>query len=128
MGISYVQRTMRELRNQGRVCAIVEKFNPYVGQHGIRQDLFGIIDVLALDPERGVVGVQVCGQDWQPHIKKLIEERTQETWDWLATPGTVLELHGWRKVKKKRGGKQMIWKPRMGVFQINGGEIEFTEL
>lgn len=126
-GISYVQRTMRELRNQGRVCAIVEKWNAFAGPHGIRQDLFGIIDVLALDPERGVVGVQVCGQDWVHHITKMTEERAQETHDWLSTPGTVLELHGWRKVKKKRGGKQMIWRPRVAVFTLDNDGITYEE-
>jgi len=128
MSISYVQRTLRELRNQGRVCAIVEKWNAFAGPHGIRQDLFGIIDVLALDPERGVVGVQVCGQDWGSHIAKLTEERAQETYDWLSTPGTALELHGWRKIKKKRGGKLKIWRPRVAVFVLNlSGEIVYHE-
>jgi len=127
MAISYVQRTMRELKNQGRVCAIVEKWNAFAGPHGIRQDLFGIIDVLALDPERGVVGVQVCGQDWGSHITKLIEERAQETYDWLSTPGTALELHGWRKIKKKRGGKLKIWRPRVAIFSLAGDEITYEE-
>lgn len=108
------QRTLRELRNQGRVCAIVEKFNPHVGPHGIRQDLFGIIDVLALDPQRGVVGVQACaGSGFQAHVRKLTQERAQETYDWLSTPGTSLEIWAWRKLKVKRGGKAMIWTPRV---------------
>ncbi|MCF8051577.1 MAG: hypothetical protein K9L59_10095 [Desulfobacterales bacterium] len=112
-GLSPTQRTIRELRNQGRVCAIVEKFNPHVGPHGIRQDLFGIIDVLALDPERGVVGIQCTGQDFAGHLRKLTEERSQETHDWLSTPGTALELWGWRKIKLRRGGKAMRWAPRV---------------
>lgn len=33
--------------------------------------------------------------------------------DWLSTPGTVLELWAWRKVKAKRGGKAMVWRPRI---------------
>src|SRR6056297_1143209 len=102
---SNVTRTMKFLRSQGVKCAVVEKFNHYAprggGGYGIRQDLFGIIDVLALDPARGVVGVQVCGKDFQPHVRKILEERAQDTYDWLLTPGTCLELWGWRKVKKK---------------------------
>lgn len=117
--LSYVQRTLRELRDQGRVCAIVEKFNSNVGKFGIRQDLFGIIDIISLDPERGVVGVQVCGQDWYLHVKKLTVGRAEETFEWLRTPGTCLELHGWRKVKKKRGGKLMVWRPRIAVFSLD---------
>jgi hypothetical protein len=73
--------------------------------HGIRQDLFGIIDVLALDPQRGVVGVQSTGNDFAGHMRKLTEERAQECLDWLRTPGTALELWAWRKIKAARGGK-----------------------
>jgi hypothetical protein len=107
------QRTLRELRNQGRRCAIVEKWNAFAGPHGLRQDLFGIIDIIALDPERGVVGVQSCGQAFAAHFRKMTVEMYQESFDWLSTPGAVLELWGWRKVKVKRGGKAVVWRPRI---------------
>lgn len=112
------QRTLRELREQGRVCAIVERWNQHVGAHGIRQDLFGIIDVIALDPQRGVVGVQSCGSAFAAHERTFLEDRAQECIDWLSTPGTVLELWGWRKVKLKRGGKAMRWQPRIREFGL----------
>jgi len=118
MATSPTQRTIRELRNQGRRCAIVERFNSFAGPHGIRQDLFGIIDVIALDPERGVVGVQSCGQAFAAHERKLLEERADECIDWLSTPGTVLELWGWRKRKLKRGGKAERWSPRVREFTL----------
>ena len=127
-GLSPTQRTLRALRDQGIVCAIVERFNPYAGPHGIRQDLFGCIDIIALDPERGVIGVQSCGQDFSGHRTKLLEERTQEVTEWLSTPGTELELWGWRKVKLNRGGKAMRWKPRLARLTLDGGEIIFTEV
>ena len=111
--MSPTQRTIRELKNNGRVCAIVEKWNPHVGLHGIRQDLFGIIDVLALDPERGVVGVQCCSGSMASHYRKITEERIQETMDWLQTPGTALEIWSWRKVRAKRGGKAKVWRPKI---------------
>ncbi|MHC4076606.1 MAG: hypothetical protein ACYSRZ_09395 [Planctomycetota bacterium] len=111
--MSPTQRTIRGLRDQGRRCWIVEKFNAYVGPHGKRFDMFGIIDVVALDPERGVVGVQSCGNSFAAHYRKITIEHYQDALDWLQTPGTVLELWAWRKVKKKRGGKQMVWRPRI---------------
>lgn len=114
------QRTIRELKNNGLRCAVVEKWNPHVGPYGIRQDLFGIIDVLALDPQRGVVGVQCCaGSGFRGHWRKLTEEHAQETLDWLLTPGTVLQLWAWRKVKMKRGGKAMIWRPRIAEVTVD---------
>jgi len=111
-GLSPTQRTLRELRNQGRICGIVERFNQYAGPHGIRQDLFGFIDIIALDPERGIIGVQSCGQAFAEHYRKITEERNQECFEWLRCGGKV-ELWGWRKLKIKRGGKAMRWQPRV---------------
>ena len=105
---------MRQLRNEGAICAVVEKWNPHVGPHGIRQDLFGIIDILVLDPARGVIGIQACsGSGYSAHITKLCVERAQETFDWLSTPGTGLYIWAWRRVKLKRGSKAVRWKPRI---------------
>ena len=118
MATSPTQRTLKALRDQGRIAGIVEKFNPYAGKFGIRQDLFGIIDIIALDKERGVVGVQSTGQGFSEHHKKLTIEKRQECIDWLETPGAVLELWGWRKIKVKRGGKKMTWHPRIKEYTL----------
>jgi len=113
------QRTMRELRTRGLRCAVVEKWNAFAkrpgdkGPPGIRQDLFGIIDVLSLDPERGFLGVQCCSQSSASHRRKMIEEHAQECLDWLSTPGGALELWCWRKIKVKRGGKALVWAPKV---------------
>ena len=96
----------------------MERYNAFVGAHGVRQDLFGIIDVIALDPQRGVIGVQSCGADFAAHERKFFEERASECIDWLSTPSTRLELWGWRKVKLKRGGKAMRWQPRVREFDL----------
>jgi hypothetical protein len=114
---------MRALREMGRVCGIVEKFNPYAGPHGIRQDLFGFIDIIALDPERGVVAIQSTGQDFSGHYKKLTQERNENVHEWLKTPGATLELWGWRKVKVKRGGKAVRWKPRIQEIKLEDLEV-----
>ena len=117
--LSATQRTLRVLKEQGRVCAIVERWNPYGGPQGVRQDLFGIVDVLALDRSRGFVGIQCFTTAWVEHWKKLTEERAQESIDWLTTPGGHLELWGWRKVKVKRGGKALVWRPRIKEIVLN---------
>jgi hypothetical protein len=113
-GLSPTQRTLRALREQGRIAAVVEKWNQYAGEHGKREDLFGIIDVLALDPVRGVIGVQACaGSGFSAHLKKLTIEKSIETINWLSTPGTKLEIWAWRKTKLTRGGKAMRWSARI---------------
>lgn len=122
-GITPVQRTLAALRQQGRICAIVERFNQYASPYGVRQDLFNIIDIIALDPERGLVGIQACGMDFAAHWRKLTIEHAQETTDWLSTPsvhgGLILELWGWRKVKLHRGGKAERWQPRVKAVTLD---------
>lgn len=113
-----MQRTIKELKDAGVLHWKVEQ--PYSRFSKTRRDLFHIIDLLALD--NGVVGLQVCGSDWMPHIRKMTEDHAVYTVAWLQQPGARLELWGWRKVKKKRGGKVMIWKPRIAdILLVNGG-------
>ena len=112
-GISYTQRTLRYLRENGAKAAIVERFNPYAGRFGIRQDLFGFIDLIALVPDEGIVGIQsTSGNCHSRHRKKILEETTQEAIDWLKYDGKIW-LMSWSKKKLRRGGKQRVWMPRI---------------
>jgi hypothetical protein len=112
-GLSPTQRTLRELRGQGRICGIVERWLQHAGPHGLRQDLFGFIDLIALDSQRGIIGIQSCGQSFSAHRRKIVDsDCTENVIEWLRCGGKV-ELWGWRKVKLKRGGVAMRWKPRV---------------
>ena len=94
-----VQRTMRELRNRGMVCAVVERFNQHAGPHGVRQDLFGIIDIIAVRPGLPTLGVQVCSAtDHARRRTKAIEEARLITW--LAA-GNRFEVWSWKKTKRR---------------------------
>ena len=123
---SPTQRTLKALRDLGMECEVVEKFNPYAGpmkadgtgRVGQRKDLFGFIDIIALDPDRGVIGVQSTGQGFSQHHKKITEECREKAIKWLSTPGTYLELWGWRKVVKERGSKVKVWRPRVKVYTL----------
>ena len=105
---SPMMRTKSELKKYGIPHGIVER---WIARARKRVDLFGIIDLIALD--NGVVGVQVCGSDFAPHKKKIMEEEKENTLKWLSQKGARLEVWGWRKLKKKRGGKAMYWSPRI---------------
>src|SRR5574343_1115669 len=109
--LSPTQRTLRELRARGLECAMVER---WLAGPKLRQDLFGIIDMIALGPD-GVIGVQSCGDSFAAHYQKITVERYQETHNWLSTPGCTLELWSWRKVKVRRGGRAEIWQPRIAA-------------
>lgn len=125
MATSPTQRTIKGLKDLGRIPGIVERFNSHVGNFGIHQDLFGFLDIIAIDPEDGIIGVQSCGQDFAEHITKMTGERNEAMYEWLKH--AKVELWGWRKVKLKRGGKAMRWKPRVADFWIEDKEIKWSE-
>ncbi len=73
------QRTLKWLRDQGYLCGIVERFLAYAGTHGKRQDLFSIIDIIAIKP--GVtVGVQSCGTAFSEHNKKFMAYKVSKVY------------------------------------------------
>ena len=120
-GLSPTQRTLRALREEGRICEIVEKWVMVPGMPGggYRKDLLGFIDIISLDPVRkGTIGIQSCGQAFKSHLDKIMDsEVTQNVIEWLKSENHV-ELWGWRKLKLKRGGKAMRWMPRVQVITL----------
>jgi len=117
---SHTQRTIKLLENQGFKTWNVELWNSFSRR---KTDLFGIIDRIAIRPGQ-IVGVQICGSDFQPHVRKITE--SEYTVPWLES-GALLWLIGWRKVLKKRGGKQRIYRPRFGVFTAGADGVFFHE-
>ena len=107
-GLSPTQRTLAALRDRGMLCAIVERHVSKIGKFGKRFDAFGFIDIIALDPERhAVVGIQSCGVSFSEHLKKLTEDCYESARAWIACGG-IIEVWGWRKVKRFKGGRQMV--------------------
>lgn len=119
---SRLERTTAILRQDGVKYWKVEYRNTWANK---TVDLFNIIDILALDG--GVVGIQVCGgNDYMDHVRKLREDEAENTRAWLEAGGR-LEIHAWRKVKKKRGQKVWIWKPRVADVLLVNDEIYIEE-
>ncbi len=121
-----VQRTIAYYKAQGIPCWVVEKYIRYAPNDprkkirpGERQDMLGIIDVLAMEPER-ITGIQCCsGSGNSGHIKKLMIEKQDMTRLWVSLPYTRLEIHAWRKLKKVRGKKATYWSPRITVIDLD---------
>lgn len=110
-GLSPTQRTLRELRQRGTIAGIVERFNQYAGPFGVRQDLFGFIDLVALSPDRGIIGVQCCARNGhKAHRIKILENEVAP--EWLKTGGKI-EIWSWGKQKLVRGGKAERWTPKI---------------
>ena len=106
------ERTLRLLRERGYESGIVERFNRYAGTHGIRIDLFNFVDIIAFD-STDIMAVQSCGSSFSEHKKKILANKTAKEWIKVGK----IELIGWRKLKVKRGGKKMVYSPRVYEFK-----------
>jgi hypothetical protein len=112
------ERTIRYFKDQGMTVDMVERWipNPKHPGGGFRKDYLGCIDAIALCPEKGIIGVQSCGQDFAGHLSKIKLEKRTEALRWLQCGGKLV-LIGWRKIKEKpRQGKRMVWSPRIHWF------------
>jgi len=107
-------RTLKYLRDKGWEAGVVERFLFYAGKHGRRIDLFNIIDIVALS-KKSIIGVQSCGQSFSEHDKKILDSLLAIKW--LKSGGRLI-LIGWRKLKLKRGGKAMRWRPRVKEYTL----------
>lgn len=107
---SPTKRTMQYLRARGFMCGVTERFDQHRGPFGRRVDLFGFVDLLAVDSER-TIAVQACvGSSVAARRMKIIAERTDEARAWLSHPSREIEVWGWRKLKVPG---QRKWFPRI---------------
>lgn len=103
-------RSMKLLREQGwSHVGSVEKWIPGAN---VRRDLFGFIDLIALEPRiPAVVAIQCYTESARAaHLRKLAEldAKTGAVSAWLASNGRLV-LHEWRKrvtVPRARGRKK----------------------
>ena len=86
------QRSLAHLRQQGvDLVQVVEKWNPHAR---IRQDLFGVIDILAIR-EGETIGVQATSaSNVSSRVRKLEESDALIA---LRAAGWTVLVHGWRK-------------------------------
>lgn len=112
------QRTLKELRENGWTCHIVEKWNSFAK---IRQDFGGFGDILAYKPGRvGVLAIQTCadnGGDVQRRVTKLTPLANVTTW---LQAGNRLEIWGWGL--RGARGKKKEWTLRIVPLTIENIE------
>jgi hypothetical protein len=105
---SPTQRTLAYLRKQGcELVAVTEKWN----QHArIRQDLFGVIDVLAIHGERIIAVQSTSAANVSSRINKIAEAEytNPETGEKALVLAALLKakisvyVHGWKKQSNGR--------------------------
>ena len=95
--------SMDLLRDRGYVVGKTEHWNQYAK---IRQDLFGLFDLIALKVgEPGVLGVQCCaGSSHAAHRDKMQANPILATW-WQT--GNCAVIYSW--AKQGPAGKRKVW-------------------
>ena len=89
------QRTLALCRKHGWTTQVVERWCAFSRR---RIDLFGVIDVLAIDDSL-TIGIQTTsGSCVSARIKKSLE--CEPLVRWLVGPNRKFFVHGWRKLKK----------------------------
>lgn len=103
-------------------------------------DLFNMCDLVAIRPDRsGVTGVQVCGEDIAPHIRKILDGYIVPSGKhkgeqippnpyikvWLQA-GNPFFIWGWRL--RKHEGTRPTYQLRQVEFIIENGVVVHREI
>ena len=88
--MSPTQRSLKYLRDEGYLVAIVERWQPFAR---IRQDLFGFIDLLAIRRDE-TLAVQVTASGVSARVKKI---EASPLLGRVREAGWKIAVHGWRK-------------------------------
>lgn len=95
MTTSPTQRSLKHLRDDGYLAAVVEHWNPHAR---IRQDLFGCIDILAIKAGSTLAVQTTSYSNMSARVKKIQAADELRT---MLDAGWKIEVHGWKKVKNR---------------------------
>ncbi len=117
---SPTERTLKYLRHRSWDAAVVERYLTIPGRsHGVRQDAFGFIDILAFR-DMDVAAVQATSTgNMGARIKKILASPIAERWI-RAWPDRVIFVIGWKRYAKPVDRKW--WRPT--VHQLMPGDFD----
>jgi hypothetical protein len=107
MARSPTENSLAILRAQGYACWIVETWNSFTKR---RQDLYGAWDIMAVRENEVLLVQTTSGSNVSARVKKIADNEYTEI---LRSANVRLEVHGWRKKPKVKGGKAMVWDQRV---------------
>jgi hypothetical protein len=96
MADSPTKRSLKLMRDQGYLCEITERWNPFAK---IRQDLFNFVDILCVKDGKTVAVQTTSYSNMSARIKKIKE---LETYPIVRSAGWEIVVHGWKKDKSNR--------------------------
>lgn len=102
---SPTQRSLNYLRKNGCLADVVEKWIPFAR---IRKDLFGFVDILAIDECGNVLGIQATSRANQ--ASRISKITAHENWPKVRASRLLIYVHGWKKMAKSRRWEVAITK------------------
>ena len=96
MANSPTQRSLAHLRGLGYTVAVTEHWNAFAR---IRQDLFGIVDLIALKGEETLAVQTTSGTNVAARVAKIASSAHIDA---IRRAGWRIVVHGWRKGKNGR--------------------------
>jgi hypothetical protein len=108
-------RTLAECRKRGWMAGVVERRIPFPKPQGTKFDLFGVIDIIVVQPgQLGSLGIQATANIGGHHAKhrdKILAEPRARIW---IEAGNRLELWSWAK----QGGRdsRKLWTLRVETY------------
>lgn len=103
--VSATQLSLKKLRAEGYLCAIVEHFNPWVK---IRQDMFGFVDIVAVKENESLYIQTTTADHMEARIRKIMGHPNLPQVH--STNRTVI-VHGWVKINNRWECREEIVTP-----------------
>lgn len=110
--MSPTSRTLRQLRREGAIAGVVERYNHHCHT---RHDLFGFIDIVAIAGT--TIGIQACCTgDIRKRERKIKGECKDFARRWLEA-GNRIQIWGWKKYK--RHVDRRLWRETVVEITLN---------
>jgi hypothetical protein len=108
------QRTKQYFEQLGCLVGHVEKWIPQIKR---RQDLWGLFDqvVVGFEPFSTLYVQSCAGSSHAAHKAKMLANPNLGP---VLKAGNGVALVSWRTKKVKRGGKAVVWVPRLELFSL----------
>ena len=103
--MSPTQRSLKKMRSDGWLVAIVEHWNAWVKR---RQDLFGFADLLCVRGDVALLVQTTSGDNAAARVSKISEIPAARFW--LESPSRRIVVHGW--AKRGSRGEKKVWQCR----------------
>ena len=118
--------TLESCRKAGWLVQVVEHWVPNrIGRGGIRRDLWGFVDVLAVQQgQAGVLGIQATS--WSnrlARVRKIMVECEYQC-SVMLSAGNRVEVWSWRK---RPVGNRSLWRKTITQIRISEGNLEFHD-